>query len=316
MRIIILDGHTLNPGDLAWDDLQSLGECTVYARTPAELVVERARGAEAVITNKVVLDRGVLEQLPDLRYIGVAATGYNVVDSAAARERGVTVTNVPTYGTQSVAQMTFALLLELCHHVGHHAWTVREGRWSASEDFCYWDYPLIELAGLTMGLIGFGRIGQATARIASAFGLQVLAYDPSCATSPIPEVELTDLRALLTRSDIVSLHCPLTAENRGLIDTERIGWMKPTALLLNTARGPLVREDDLAAALRSGRLAGAALDVLTVEPPPADNPLLTAPNCLITPHIAWATRAARARLMQTLVENLRAFLAGKPVNVV
>ena len=316
MHIIILDGQTLNPGDLSWEGLHALGECAVYARTPVELVVERLRGAEAAITNKVVLDRGVLEQLPALRYIGVAATGYNIVDTAAARERGIVVTNVPAYSTQSVAQLTFALLLELCQHVGHHAGTVREGRWSASADFSYWDYPLIELAGLTMGLIGFGQIGQATARIAQTFGLRVLAYRPSPSPSPIPDVEMTELETLLRESDIVSLHCPLTEENRGMINTARIALMKPTAFLLNTARGPLVREHDLAAALRDGRLAGAGLDVLAVEPPPAANPLLTAPNCLITPHIAWATRAARTRLMQTVTDNLRAYLAGTPVNVV
>ena len=313
-RIVVLDGYTLNPGDLSWEGLLALGDCRVYDRTPTDCIVQRARDAHILLTNKTVLDRDALAQLPRLRYIGVLATGYNVVDVAAARQRGIPVTNVPTYGTRSVAQMTFALLLELAQHVGHHAQTVREGRWSSSEDFCYWDYPLIELDGLTMGLIGLGRIGRATADLAKAFGMRVLGYDPL--VPPVEEIEATDLESLLQTSDVVSLHCPLTEDNRGLIDARRLAMMKPTALLLNTSRGPLIDEAALADALNGGRLAGAGLDVLAIEPPTVDNPLLQANNCLITPHIAWATRAARSRMMNTVLANVRAFLAGKPENVV
>lgn len=316
MNIVVLDGYTLNPGDLSWDGLRALGECDIYDRTPPELVVERARGAEAVLTNKVIVGREQMEQLPDLRYIGVLATGYNIVDTAAARERGIPVTNVPEYGTRSVAQMTFALLLELTQHVGHHARTVRDGRWTQNPDFCYWDYPLIELADRTMGIVGIGRIGRAVAELALAFGMQVLAYDVNTPANLPEGIRMTDLETLLRESDVVSLHCPLTAENQGVIDRERLALMKPTAFLINTSRGPLVVARDLADALNAGRLAGAGVDVLPVEPPPADNPLLTAKNCLVTPHIAWATGAARARLMATVVDNLRAFLAGKPRNVV
>jgi len=316
VNIVVLDGYTLNPGDLSWDGLRALGECDIYDRTPPELVVERARGAEAVLTNKVIVGREQMEQLPDLRYIGVLATGYNIVDTAAARERGIPVTNVPEYGTRSVAQMTFALLLELTQHVGHHARTVRDGRWTRSPDFCYWAYPLIELADRTMGIVGIGRIGRAVAELALAFGMQVLAYDVNTPANLPEGIRMTDLETLLRESDVVSLHCPLTAENQGVIDRERLALMKPTAFLINTSRGPLVVARDLADALNAGRLAGAGVDVLPVEPPPADNPLLTAKNCLVTPHIAWATGAARARLMATVVDNLRAFLAGKPRNVV
>ncbi|MHB9106107.1 MAG: D-2-hydroxyacid dehydrogenase [Armatimonadota bacterium] len=316
MKIVVLDGYTLNPGDLSWDGLRALGACEIYDRTPPELVVERARGAEAVLTNKVVVGREQLAQLPELRYIGVLATGYNIVDTSAARERGIPVTNVPEYGTRSVAQMAFALLLELALHVGHHAQTVREGRWTQSRDFCYWDYPLIELAGKTMGLIGIGRIGRAAAELALAFGMTVLAHDVHTPPNLPAGIRMVDLETLLRESDVVSLHCPLTAENQGLINAERLALMQPTAFLINTSRGPLVVAQDLADALNSGRLAGAGVDVLPVEPPPADNPLLSAQNCLVTPHIAWATGAARARLMETVVENLRAFQAGAPQNVV
>lgn len=313
-RIVILDGYTLNPGDLSWDEFLALGDCRIYDRTPADCVAERARGAEIVLTNKTVLSREVLAQLPDLKYIGVLATGYNVVDIEAARERAIPVTNVPTYGTRSVAQMTFALLLELAHHVGEHARTVREGRWSTSEDFCYWDHPLIELAGLTMGLVGLGRIGRATAELARAFGMRALAHDPLVPADG--DVEAADLEGLLRASDVVSLHCPLTEETRGLINAERLALLKPSAFLLNTSRGPLVDEQALADALNAGRLAGAGLDVLAVEPPSADNPLLRAKNCLITPHIAWATRSARRRLMDGVLANIRSFQQGRAENVV
>ncbi|MHB9134527.1 MAG: D-2-hydroxyacid dehydrogenase [Armatimonadota bacterium] len=316
MHIVVLDGYTLNPGDLAWDGLRALGDCTIYDRTPPESVVEWAGGAEIIITNKVVLSRDIIAHLPKLRYIGVTATGYNIVDTAAARERGIPVTNVPEYGTRSVAQMTFALLLELTQHVGHHARTVREGRWSASPDFAYWDYPLVELAGLTMGLIGFGRIGRTVAELARAFGMRVVANNGGHQPAAASGVEFVDLDTLFRESDVVSLHCPLTPQTEGIVNAGRLAQMKPTAFLLNTSRGPLVRQQELADALNAGHIAGAGLDVLAVEPPPPDNPLLTARNCLVTPHIAWATHAARARLMAAVVENVQAFLAGKSLNVV
>jgi glycerate dehydrogenase len=314
MRIVVLDGYTLNPGDLSWGALESLGSCTIHDRTPPERVVERAREAEILFTNKVVLGRAELMQLPRLRYIGVLATGYNVVDVAAAREQKVVVTNIPTYGTRSVAQMTFALMLELAQHVGHHAQTVRDGRWTQSKDFCYWDYPLVELEGLTLGLVGFGRIGRSVAEVALAFGMKVLAHDAFAPAAPVSGVTMVDLETLCRQSDVVSLHCPLTADNKGLVNSARLNLMKTSAFLINTSRGPLVNEADLADALNAGRIAGAGLDVLAVEPPRPDNPLLTAKNCLITPHIAWATAAARRRLMDIAVGNLRAFLAGAPVN--
>ncbi len=315
-RIVVLDGHTLNPGDLAWTALEELGRCEIHARTPAALVVERARGAGIVLTNKTVLSREQILALPDLRYIGVLATGYNVVDVAAARERNIPVTNVPTYGTRSVAQMTFALLLELTQHVGHHAQTVRDGRWSRSPDFCYWDHPLIELEGLTLGIVGYGRIGQAVAELGRAFGLRIVAAaSERRASAGNPELALP-LDELFRQSDIVSLHCPLTETTRHLVNEHRLALMKPTAFLLNTSRGPLIDEPALAAALNRGGLAGAGLDVLSVEPPTEGSPLFAAKNCLITPHIAWATRSARGRLMETAVANVKAFLAGAPVNVV
>jgi glycerate dehydrogenase len=314
VKIVVLDGYTMNPGDLSWEDLEGLGECTVYERTPPERVVERAAGAEVVLTNKVVLDGAVMARLPDLKYIGVLATGYNVVDTAAARERGIVVTNVPAYSTRSVAQLVMALVLELAHHVGHHARTVREGRWTASKDFAYWDHPLVELDGLVMGIVGFGQTGRAVADLARAFGMRVLVHTRTPTAGP--GVEFVDLATLLRRSDVVSLHCPLTPETEGLVNAKRLATMKPTAFLINTSRGPVVNERDLAEALGAGRIAGAGLDVLSTEPPKADNPLLAAKNCFITPHFAWATRAARERLMKTVVENVRGFLAGRPQNVV
>lgn len=316
MRIVVLDGYTLNPGDLTWEALAALGECAVYERSAPGEVVPRARDAEVIFTNKTVLDAATLQLLPKLRYIGVLATGYNVVDVRAARERGVTVTNVPAYSTRSVAQHVFALLLELTQHVGHHARTVREGRWSSAVDFCYWDFPLIELEGLTMGIVGFGRIGQAVARLADAFGMNVLAHVRRPPPTPPRGVRLVELDTLFAESDVVTLHCPLTADNKGLVNARRLAMMKRSAFLINTARGPLVNEADLAAALNAGQIAGAGLDVLAVEPPGADNPLLTAKHCYITPHFAWATGAARARLMDVAIQNLRAFLSEKPVNVI
>ena len=315
MRITVIDGHTLNPGDLSWDELEKLGELTVYDRTAPEQVVERGADADVVITNKLALSREIIEQLPRLKYIGVSATGYNIVDVEAARDRRIPVTNVPTYGTRSVAQMVFAHLLNLTQRVADHAQSVRDGRWTACEDFCYWDYPLLELSGLTMGIVGFGRIGRATGRIALAFGMQVLAYDPLEVTAA-DGVQMVDLDTLFRQSDVVTLHCPLTEEDDNLVNARRIAMMKETAFLINTSRGPLVDQDALAEALNSGRIAGAGLDVLSIEPPQLDHPLFTARNCFLTPHIAWATRAARQRLLGTTVQNVKAFLDGRPQNVV
>jgi Lactate dehydrogenase and related dehydrogenases len=307
-RLVVLDGHTLNPGDLSWTELERECHCTIYARTSSDELLERAAGAEILLTNKVPLNGTTIAALPELRYIGVLATGYNVVDTAAARARGIPVTNVPAYGTRAVAQHVFALLLELTQHVGEHAATVRAGRWSQGPDWCYWDRPLIELAGLTLGLVGAGRIASAVAAIGEAMGMKVIYARRSGGRQELEQV----LRA----ADVVSLHCPLTPDTQRMIDATTLGWMKPGALLINTARGPLIDEAALAEALASGRLGGAGLDVLSVEPPPADHPLLRAPNCVITPHQAWAARAARARLLGVAVENVRAFLAGKPQNVV
>ena len=315
MNIVILDGFTLNPGDLNWEELQSLGPCAIYDRTPPADLPRRAADADILLTNKTELAGDAIRNLPKLKYIGVLATGTNVVDLAAARARGIPVTNIPTYGTKSVAQMTFALLLELAQHAGHHAQTVREGRWTRSVDWCYWDFPLLELEGLALGIVGFGRIGRAVGELGAAFGMKILASDPAVSAAP-PFVRLLDFDALFRESDIVSLHCPLTPQTANLVNARRLSLMKPSAFLLNTSRGPLVDEPALANALNSGRIAGAALDVLSKEPPPADNPLLGARNCLITPHLSWATRAARARLMKIAVENVRSFLQGKPQNVV
>lgn len=314
MKIVVLDGYTTNPGDLTWQALHEVAECEIYDRTAVDQIVERAHDAEFVLTNKTPLDATTLAKLPALKYIGVLATGYNVVDTEAAKARGVAVTNIPAYGTESVAQMVFALLLELTQHVGHHARTVREGKWSASPDFCYWDYPLIELHGLTLGVIGFGHIGQAVARLGQAFGMKVVAHRKPKRDPGLAGVTYLELDELLQQSDVVTLHSPLTDQTRHLIDAERLALMKPSAFLINTARGPLVHEDDLADALNSGRLAGAGLDVLSVEPPSPDNPLLSAKNCLITPHIAWATEAARKRLLGMAVENIQAFVAGESLN--
>jgi glycerate dehydrogenase len=315
-RIVVLDGYTLNPGDLSWKPLEQFGDCSIYERTPAEEIVARARPAEIVLTNKTQLSEKSIEQLPRLKYIGVLATGYNIVDITAAAERDIVVANVPTYGTDSVAQMVFAHLLNLTQRVGEHALSVRQGAWTACPDFCYWNSPLGELSGKTLGIVGLGRIGLATARIGLAFGMRVLACDPCVPETPQAEVALTELDDLFRRSDVISLHCPLTDDNPGLVSAGRLALMKSTAMLINTSRGPLVDEQALADALNEGRIAGAGLDVLSVEPPPADNPLLRAENCFITPHIAWATHAARARLLATAIDNVRAYLSGQPTNVV
>lgn len=311
-RIVVLDGFALNPGDLSWNQLSQLGPCEIHDRTPAAEIVTRARSAEILLTNKTPLTAETLRELPNLRYVCVLATGFNVVDVAAARAQQISVSNIPVYGTRSVAQHAFALLLELTQRVGHHAATVRDGRWTRSPDWCYWDHPLIELDGQTLGIIGGGRIGTAVAEIGRAFGLKILLRS----RRRLPNCESVGLEELLSRSDVISLHCPLTAETKGLINATSLSRMKPSALIINTSRGSLINESDLAAALNSGRIAGAGLDVLSVEPPSADNPLLTAHNCIISPHIAWATQSARARLMATAVENVAAFLAGRPQNVV
>lgn len=316
MKIVVLDGHTLNPGDLDWSPVQNLGACVIHERTRATETVARLEGATVALTNKVVLDRSVLDQLPDLRYIGVIATGTNVVDIPAAKERGIVVTNVPAYSTMSVAQLTFGLLLEMTLRVGHHTTSVRAGDWVKSQDFAYWDFPLTELDGLTLGLVGFGAIAQAVARIGQAFGLRVMAHRRSDRPPEVPGVRMVDLDTIFRESDVVSVHCPLTPETRGLINAARLSTMKSNALLINTSRGPLVNEADLAQALNSGRIAGAGLDVLSEEPPRADNPLLTAANCFVTPHIAWASRAARGRLLATVASNVAGFLKGEAQNVV
>jgi len=316
MKIVVLDAHTLDPGDLGWAALERFGTCEIHPRTSPEQLVARAAGAAIVLTNKAPLGRAEITALPDLRYIGVLATGHDVVDLRAAAGRGVVVTNVPAYGTPSVAQMTFALLLELCNHVGAHAQAARDGRWTASGEFSYRERPLVELAGCTLGIVGLGAIGQAVARIAAAFEMRVIAASSKRAAPAGLELEIVPLAALFAQADVLTLHCPLTPETARMVDADRLASMKPTALLVNTARGGLIDEAALVVALSQGRLAGAALDVLTAEPPPADHALLRAPNCLVTPHIAWATRAARERLQKTAIDNVAAFLEGAPVNVV
>ena len=313
MKIVVLDGYCLNPGDLNWEGLKALGNLTVHDRTAASETAKRISGADAVFTNKTALTAEILRGAKSLRYIGVLATGYNIVDVAAARERGVTVTNIPTYGTASVAQHAFALLLELTQHVGLHEQAVRKGEWASSADWCFSKTPLIELSGKTLGIVGYGRIGRATAQIGRAFGMKILAAD---AIQNDPDADWRSVEDLLRESDVVSLHCPLTPETNGLMNAERLRLMKPTAFLLNTSRGPLIVNQDLADALNSYVIGGAGLDVLDVEPPTQGNPLIGARNCIVTPHMAWATKEARARLMDIAVENLRVFLAGLPANVV
>lgn len=317
MSIIVLDGYTMNPGDLSWEPLERLGPCKIYPRTKPEEAIARSRDAQAILTNKVAFDKAVIEALPNLRYIGVTATGYNIVDLEAAKVRGITVTNVPAYSTDSVAQAVFALLLELTNRTGEHATAVRAGKWEASPDFClYLGAPTIELAGLTMGLVGFGNISRGVAKIAHAFGMKVLVSTRSPRKDLPQGMEACDLDSLFARSDIVSLHCPLTPETKGLVNAQRLAQMKRSAYLINTSRGPVVDDAALAAALKDGVIAGAGLDVLSVEPPQAGTPLLTAQNCVITPHIAWASAAARSRLMNAVISNLKNFLDGHPVNVV
>ncbi|MEC5146918.1 D-2-hydroxyacid dehydrogenase [Chitinophaga sp. 212800010-3] len=313
-NIVVLDGYTLNPGDLDWSALQALGNVTVYERTPEADVAARAKDAHIILTNKAVVNAAAIEQLQHLEYIGVTATGYNVVDIAAAAKKQIPVTNVPAYSTAAVAQLTFALILELCHHTGLHAESVRAGEWNASADFSYWKTTLTELDGGTMGIVGFGQIGRSVARIAQAFGMNVIASHKHPERDRMEGVAFVDLATCFREADVVSLHCPLNAENREFVNSALLATMKKTAFLINTSRGPLIKEADLAAALQKGVIAGAALDVLSTEPPAPDNPLINAPNTIITPHIAWATQAARKRLMKAAVENLAAFLEGKPRN--
>ncbi len=318
-RIVVLDGYTLNPGDLNWDGLTALGELTVHDRTPPEAVVERAAGCRYVFTNKTRLPAETIRQLPDLAYIGVLATGYDVVDAAEAVSRGVVVTNVPAYGTDSVAQHAAALMLELARRTAPHAEAVREGAWSSGGEWCFSVAPITELSGRTLAIVGLGRIGRAFARIGAALGMAILASDahrPDAGALDGLEVEFTGIDDLFRRADVLSLHCPLTAETERLVDARRLALMKPEALLINTGRGPLVDSAALAAALEDGRIAGAGLDVLEAEPPPDDHPLLRAPNCIVTPHVAWYARASRQRLMDIAVANLSAFVEGRPVNTV
>lgn len=318
-RIVVLDGYTLNPGDLSWDGVEEFGALTVHDRTPDDLILERAAGCRVALTNKVPFTAATLDALPDLAYIGVLATGYNTVDVEAASARDVVVTNVPTYGTDSVAQHATALMLELVRQPALHSNAVHAGEWTTNVDWCFALTPMTELSGKVLGVVGIGRIGRALARIGAAMGMTIIAqdeYPPDAATLAGLEVEFTDVDDLFRRADVISLHCPLTPETEHLVNAERLALMRPQALLLNTSRGPLVDNQALADALHEGRIGGAGLDVLDVEPPPADNPLLGAPNCVITPHIAWYAQASRQRLMDVAVENLRAFIAGAPVNTV
>lgn len=314
MKIVVLDGFAANPGDLNWEGIKALGECVIYDRTAPEEVLERAKEAEAILTNKVVITAEHIAALPSLKYIGVLATGYNIIDVAAAKARGIIVTNIPAYSTPSVGQMVFAHILNITQRVQHYADEVREGKWTDCPDFCYWNTPLIELLGKKIGLIGLGQTGYNTARIAIGFGMKVWAYTSKSRLQLPPEIKKAELDQIFRECDIISLHCPLTETTRELVNAKRLAMMKPNSIMINTGRGPLVNEQDLADALNSGRIYAAGVDVLSTEPPRADNPLLTAKNCFITPHIAWATSAARERLQVILIENLKAYIDGKPVN--
>ena len=316
MNIVILDGYTANPGDLSWQGLEEIGEVTVYDRTKADETVARAADADIVLTNKVIISREIIAQLPRLKYIGVLATGYNVVDIEAAHERGITVTNVPAYSTESVAQMVFAHLLTVTNRTEHYAIENRNGRWTKNPDFCYWDFPHLELAGKTFGIVGLGNIGRRVAEIATAFGMHVKALTSKSADALPANIEKATLESILSTSDVLSLHCPLTDKTRHLINRETLQQMKPTAILINTGRGPLVDDQAVADALSGGRLAAFCADVLTEEPPKADNPLLKQPNAYMTPHIAWASKEARVRLVQVATDNVRAFINGRPQNMV
>lgn len=315
MKIVILDSYALNPGDLSWNKIKNLGECVIYDRTPAELTLERAQDAEVIFTNKVIVNKEILEQLPKLTFIGVLATGFNVVDTVAAKNAGITVCNIPAYSTQSVAQQVFSHLLHFAQNISVHAQSVSSGEWTQNRDFAYWRTPQTELAGKTLGIIGFGQIGQAVAKIGLAFGMKIIFNNRSTKTTDLDAVQV-DFETLLGESDFISINCPLNNENQGLINKKAIDKMKSSAFLINTGRGPLINEQDLADALNSGTIAGAGLDVLSVEPAAANNPLPRAKNCYITPHIAWATLEARQRLMQIAFNNIKAFIEGNPINVV
>ena len=317
MKIVVLDGYTLNPGDISWEGMEAFGEVTVYDRTKAEEVVERIGDAEVVYTNKTPITKETMDACPGMKFIGVLATGYNIVDVAAAKEKGIPVSNIPTYGTAAVSQFAIALLLELCHHIGEHSDAVKAGEWTSNPDWCFWKYPLVELAGKNMGIIGFGRIGQDTGKIAQALGMKVLAY----AAIKRPELEsdtckYVDLDTLLAQSDVISLHCPLFPDTEGIINKDTIAKMKDGVMIINDSRGPLIVEQDLRDALDSGKVAGAALDVVSTEPIQMDNPLLGAKNVILTPHIAWAPKESRQRLMDIAVDNLKCYVDGKPQNVV
>ncbi len=314
MKIVILDGYTTNSGDLSWDSIKQLGDLTVYDRTSNDQIINRCQDAEAVLTNKVILTAEIISDLPKLKYIGVMATGYNVVDIDAARSRGIVVTNVPAYSTASVAQLVFAHLLNIASQVALHDSQVHEGKWVNSVDFCFYAAPLIELDGKQIGIVGLGQIGSAVARIAQAMGMKVAAYTSKSQEQLGDGITTMSLEQLFATSDVVTLHCPLTPNTKYIVNAERLATMKPNAIIINTGRGPLVNEQDLAHALNNGTIAAAAVDVLSCEPPKADNPLLTAKNCHITPHIAWASQAARTRLIATLASNLQAFINGNPVN--
>ncbi len=317
MKIAVLDGYALNPGDNPWTAVKTLGDLTVYDRTPPELVAERAAGADILLTNKTVLDKNMIGSLPDLKFISVLATGYNIVDTVAAAELGIPVSNVPAYSTSSVAQLTFALILELCHGTAAHSSSVHEGGWECAKDYSYWVQPLTELNDKVLGIIGMGAIGQKVAEIASAFGMKIIAYNPYRRPLNVAyDFTYVSLEELYAQADIITLHCPAKAENTKMINAAAIAQMKPNAWIINTARGQLIDEDALAGALNDGRIAGAALDVLSTEPPKSANPLLRAKNTIITPHIAWATLDARKRLMQVTADNIQAFLGGSPINVV
>lgn len=320
MKIVVLDGFTLNPGDLDWKGLEAIGECTVYDRTSLTNVqeaIDRIGDAEIVFTNKTPMPKALFDACPNIKFVGVLATGYNVVDVNAAKEKGIPVTNIPTYGTSAVGQFTIALLLEICHHIGYHNDAVHNGKWESNPDWCFWDYPLMELDGKTMGIIGYGRIGQSTGKIAQALGMKVLAYDEYKNLDLVTETcKYVELDELLKQSDVIALHCPLFPATQGIINKENIEKMKDGVIILNDSRGPLIVEKDLADALNSGKVAAAGLDVVSTEPIKGDNPLLHAKNCIITPHIAWAPKESRKRLMDIAVNNLQSFIIGKPVNVV
>jgi glycerate dehydrogenase len=316
-KIVVLDGYTLNPGDMSWDSLKAFGELTVYDRTPVSKVAERIGNSSIVFTNKTPLTKEVLDACPSIKYIGVLATGYNVVDYEYAKVKGIPVANVPAYGTDAVSQFAVALLLEICHHIGEHSKSVASGQWANSEDFCYWNYPLIELAGKTLGIIGMGRIGAGTARIAQAMGMNIIGYDSNINPALQEQgFKFVGIEELFKESDVISLHCPLFPETQGIINAKNISKMKDGVIIINTSRGPLVVEEDLAQALNSGKVYAAAVDVVSEEPIKKDNPLLGAKNCLITPHIAWAPIEARKRLMDTAVSNLERWLSGNPANIV